>query len=435
MSLRRAVITGVGAVSPFGVGTKTFWDHIVRGDSATRLIDDFDTSAMPVKFGAPVPLSEADLEQRLGCSKATKIMSRATKFIMLAAEEAVRDAGLDASRVDPYRFGTSLGVGGLGLHDLDHATRLMDVTWEAIDKNEMKLDYGAVWKRTIERINPLTPLKALPNMAAAHLAITYNARGHCQSIATACTSGTQAVGEAYRLIKSDVCDVVLAGGGDAALCPDGILAFSALGVLSRNNAEFRTAARPFDRRRDGFMIGEGACVFVVEEMERARMRRAALRCEIKGFSNTNDAFRVTDEPPEAWGSIEAMKLALADARVNPADVDYVNAHGTGTRLNDKTETLALKTVFGKDAYSLPVSSTKSMIGHLVAAAGAAECAACVLAMDHQVIPPTINLEEADPECDLDYVSGGARESRLELVLSNSFGFGGQNACVVLSKVP
>ena len=165
------------------------------------------------------------------------------------------------------------------------------------------------------------------------------------------------------------------------------------------------------------------------------MRRAALRCEIKGFSNTNDAFRVTDEPPEAWGSIEAMKLALADARVNPADVDYVNAHGTGTRLNDKTETLALKTVFGKDAYSLPVSSTKSMIGHLVAAAGAAECAACVLAMDHQVIPPTINLEEADPECDLDYVSGGARESRLELVLSNSFGFGGQNACVVLSKVP
>jgi 3-oxoacyl-[acyl-carrier-protein] synthase II len=433
LTRRRAVITGVGVVSPFGFGASTFWEHIARGESAARPIDSFDTAMLPVKFGAPVPLSNGDLDQLLGYAKAVKTMSRTVQLIVIAANEAVRDAELDTRLLDPYRVGTSLGMGGLGLNDVEYTIKLLDVTLDSIDKNGSKTQHSAIWKNTLERTNPLTPLKALPNMAAAHLAIAYNARGHCQTISTACTSGTQAIGEACRLIQSDVCDVVLAGAGDSMVNPNGLVAFALLGVLSRNNAEYATAARPFDRRRDGFMVGEGAAMFVVEELEHARGRGAPLRCEIKGYASTNDAFRLTDEPPEAWGSIEAMRRTLADARVSPTEIDYINAHGTGTRMNDKTETLAIKSVFGEHAYSLPVSSTKSMIGHLVAAAGSAECAACVLAMDHGVIPPTINYAEADPECDLDYVTSGAREGRLELVLSNSFGFGGQNACLLLAK--
>ena len=362
-------------------------------------------------------------------------MCRSSKFAVIAAKEAMDDACLDTTRGNPYRIGTSLGVGGLGLWDLDHANDTVEIVVDSIDGgNAVKLDHSRVWRNTLARVHPLTPLKALPNMAAAHIAINYNVRGSCQTLATACTTSTQAIGEAYRQIKFGIADVMIAGGSDSMINPHGLIAFSGLGVLTKNNEEYQTAARPFDKRRDGFMLGEGAAVFVLEELKHCQERGATPYGKIIGYASTCDAFRLTDEPPEAWGSIEAMKIALRDARSSPDSVDYINAHGTGTVMNDKTETFAIKTVFKDKAHSLPISSTKSMIGHLVAAAGAVEFAASILALDSQIVPPTINYQEPDGDCDLDYVPNHAREACLNVILSNSFGFGGQNACLIARKV-
>lgn len=429
----RVVITGLGMVTPFGLGKQEFWENVITGNSAASPIKSFDVSSLPVKFAAQVPLAGPDLDSLIKKQRTTKTMSRSAKFAVIGAEEAVRESGVDKGRMDPYRTGTSLGAGGLGLHDLEYTEKTLQIFFDSINENEMELDHALLWKNTLERVHPLSPLKALPNIATAHIAINHNAQGHSQTITTACTSGAQAIGEAYRLIKSGVCDVMITGGSDSVINPHGIVAFSGLGVLSRKNDEYTTAARPFDKRRDGFMIGEGAAMFVLEELEHCRARGGEVLGEIVGYASTNDAYRLTDEPAEAWGSVEAMKLAIESAGLSPDDVDYVNAHGTGTPMNDKTETLAIKAVFGERAYSLPVSSTKSMIGHLVAAAGSVEFAACVLAMNHQVLPPTINYEEFDSDCDLDYVPNESRKASLDVILCNSFGFGGQNACLLLKK--
>ena len=361
-------------------------------------------------------------------------MCRAVKLGVVAAQEAVKDANLDAAAVDPYRFGVSIGTGGPGLWDSDNSKETLDLILDSVaGSGPATLDYSKVWRNTLESIHPLTPLKALPNMAAAHIAINYNARGVCQTISTACTSSAQAIGEAYRQIKFGMADVMIAGGCDSMVNPNGLVAFSVLGVLSKNNEHYKTAARPFDKRRDGFMLGEGGAVLLVEEREHCRRRGGKSYGEIIGYATTCDAFRLTDEPREAWSCIQAMRFALKEASIDPAHVDYINAHGTGTRMNDKTETFAVKQVFGEHAKSLPISSTKSMIGHLVGAAGAAEFASCVLALEGQFLPPTINYEEPDAECDLDYVPNTAREAPLRIVLSNSFGFGGQNASLVLRR--
>ena len=435
MTDRCVVISGTGVVTPFGVGVKRFWENISRGNTAASLITSFDVSKLPTKFAAQVPLCDCDLDLLIENQKSLKTMCRSTKFAVIAAKEAVDDACLDTGRINPYRIGTSLGSGGLGLWDLEHSNHVLEIVRDSIEStNRMELDHSRVWRNMLERVHPLTPLRAVPNMAAAHIAINYNARGNCQTIATACTSSAQAIGEAYRQIKFGIADVMIAGGGDSMVNPNGLVAFSALGVMSKNNQEYQTAARPFDKRRDGFMLGEGAAIFVLEELAHCKRRGAEPYAEIIGYASTCDAFRLTDEPPEAWGSIEAMKMALADARLSPDKLDYINAHGTGTPMNDKTETLAIKTVFKERAYSLPISSTKSMIGHLVAAAGAVEFAACILAMNKQLIPPTVNYKEPDRECDLDYVPNHAREARLNVILSNSFGFGGQNACLIVRKV-
>jgi 3-oxoacyl-[acyl-carrier-protein] synthase II len=434
MSDLRVVITGMGVVSPFGVGTPVFWENIAQGNSAASLIDSFDASMLPVRFAAQVPLTGTDLDSLIEKRRTTKTMSRSAKFAVICASEAVSNSGLDTTQTDPYRVGTSLGTGGLGLHDLEYAEKTLQIFCDSINENDMKLDNALLWKNTLERVHPLTPLKALPNIPTAHIAINYNARGHCQTITTACTSAAQAIGEAYRQIKSGICDVMIAGGADSIVNPHGIVAFSGLGVLSKNNDEFQTAARPFDKRRDGFMLGEGGAIFVLEELGYCRARGGEILGEIVGYASTNDAYRLTDEPANAWGSIEAMRQVLSGAGVSPGDVDYINAHGTGTPMNDKTETLAIRAIFGGRAYSPPVSSTKSMIGHLVAAAGGVEFATCVLALNHQVLPPTINYEEPDSECDLDYVPNEARKAPLDVILCNSFGFGGQNACLLLRNV-
>jgi 3-oxoacyl-[acyl-carrier-protein] synthase II len=431
---RRVVVSGIGAVSPYGIGTDIYWKNLLAGNSAARLIDSYDASNLPTRFTAHLNSCNSDLDEYVHPPKAAKTLSRSGKMALIAAEEAMLDSGLDYSSMNPYRFGTSIGAGGVGLWDLDHANSLLGVLQKSVDSTgSINLENADAWFNVLRYIHPLTPLKALSNIPTAHLAINYNARGNCQTITTACTSSAQSIGEAYRQIKFNVADVMIAGGSDSMVHPYGIVAFSMLGVMSKNNDEWQTASRPFDRTRDGFMIGEGAAIVILEEMNHCIERGAVPLCEIIGYSSTNDAFRLTDEPPEAWGSIAAMESALDDAGLHPEKIDYINAHGTGTRMNDKAETLAIKSVFGKRAYSLPISSTKSMIGHLVAGAGAMEFVACVLSLRDQKIHPTINYKEPDNECDLDYVIDGVRSVTLKYILSNTFGFGGQNACLIIAR--
>lgn len=433
MDNKRVVISGMGAVTPFGKGIESLWRGLSAGESASSLISSFDTSTIPTHFAAQVPFTDTELEQYIINQKSTKTMSRAARFAVIAADEAVADSGLDTGADDPYRIGTSIGSGGLGFFDIAHSDKLLDIFLASvrIEDDRVTIDPAEVRRNTLEMVHPLTPLKALPNILTAHVAINHNARGVCQTITTACTSAAQAIGEAYRLIRFGAADVMITGGSDSMINPNGLVAFAALGVISRNNAEYRTASRPFDRRRDGFMIGEGAAIFVLESLDHCLARGGTPKAELLGYAGTCDAFRLTDPPPDGRGCLRAMQLALEDAAVRPDEIDYINAHGTGTKMNDVTETVAIKSLYGSRGSVAPVSSTKSMLGHMVAAAGAVELAACVLAMREQIIPPTINYEEADPECDLDYVPGKAREARIKTVLSNSFGFGGQNATLVL----
>jgi 3-oxoacyl-[acyl-carrier-protein] synthase II len=284
-----------------------------------------------------------------------------------------------------------------------------------------------------ERTNPVATLRGLPNLAAAHVAIQNDARGPNNTITTACTAGTQAIGEGLRLIQRGDADVVFAGGTDATINPVSVLGFSLLGTLSRRNDQPESASRPFDLHRDGFVIGEGAGVVILERESLARARSAPVLAELAGYGVTCDAYRITDERPDAGGAARAIRLCLQDAGATPADVEYVNAHGTGTRMNDLTETRAIKEGLGAAAQSVPVSSTKSMLGHLLAAAGAVELAAVVVALCQNFLPPTTNLQTPDPQCDLDYVPGSARSARVGAALSNSFGFGGQNACLLIRR--
>lgn len=431
--MRRVVITGVGAVTPFGVGREAFSDAIFAGRSAATLITQFDVSALPTRFAAQVSLCDAELDPYIENQKSTKNMSRAMKFAVIAAREAVEEAGLDMSKLDPRRTGTVIGVGGLGLRDLGATLQSMEILSDSIQEQGPSCLAVRAWRNTLDQMNPLTPLKELPNMAAAHIAINYNAQGPSLTLATACVSSSQAIGEAYRQIKHGYTDVMLAGGSDSMTNPTALVGFSALGVLSRNNDEYMTASRPFDKRRDGFMLGEGGAILLLEEYEACRKRGGDPIAELIGYGTTCDAYRLTDEPPDARGSIDAMRLAISDTGLTARDVDYVNAHGTGTRMNDKTETFAIKQVFA-DSPVPPVSSTKSLIGHLVAAAGAAEATACLVALERQAIPPTINYEEPDPDCDLDYVPNEARDAKLKVVMSNSFGFGGQNSCLLFGSL-
>jgi 3-oxoacyl-[acyl-carrier-protein] synthase II len=423
----------MGVVSPFGIGTKIFWENLIGGQSASKMINQFDATGLPTQFAAFLDYDESRLESLVEDQKSSKTMSRAMKFAMIAAQEAMTESGLDLNSIEPFRVGVSIGAGGLGLWDIDHTELLSRIIADGV-KSEGKLDHKKVWEDTMAKVHPLIPLKALPNMSAAHIAIKYNLRGHCQTITTACTSSSQAIGDAFHLIKSDIADAVIAGGTDAMINPNGMIAFSKLGVISKNNEEYQSAARPFDKRRDGFLVGEGSAIFVLEELSHCSKRNGNPLAEILGYSSTCDAYRLTDEPPESWGAIHAMRSAINEANVSTGKFDLINAHGTGTQMNDKNETHAIKSVFQDDAYKIPVNSTKSMIGHLVAAAGAVEFAGCVKSIHDGLIHPTINYQVPDPDCDLDYVLNQSRESKVNFVLSNSFGFGGQNSCLVLSSI-
>ncbi|MGH7726679.1 MAG: beta-ketoacyl-[acyl-carrier-protein] synthase family protein [Candidatus Eiseniibacteriota bacterium] len=441
----RVVVTGIGAVTPFGVGRDALLEGLRSARSTARTLPGREGDEAVRPFACPVDDAKFDPTQSLAQRKSIKLMSRATTFAVAAAALALDDARLRGRLDDPARAGVVLGTGGVGLHDADYLATMLEVSGELIEGRPRSPEPGGgastsavavapgidLLDLAARHMNPLTPLKLLPNMAAAHVAIEQGLRGENLTVCTACTSGTQAVGEAVRLLRLGRADVMLAGGTDAMINPMGLIGFSLLGVLSRRFDDPVRAARPFDLDRDGFVMGEGAAILVLETAAHAVGRGARILAEIAGYASCSDAYRVTDEREDGSGCVQAIRGALADAAVRPADVDYVNAHGTGTLMNDRTEVRALREVLGAHLDRVPVSSTKSQIGHLIAAAGAVELAACVLALEHQFLPPTINYETPDPECAIDVVPNVSRPAAIRTVLSNSFGFGGQNACLVV----
>jgi 3-oxoacyl-[acyl-carrier-protein] synthase II len=427
--MRRVVVTGLGVVAPNGVGRQAFWQACVEGKSGVGPIRSFDASQHPVRIAAEV--NDFDVSPFLPADqrKSLKIMGRATRFGVGAAVLAIQDSGLDMKREDAERVGVVMGTGVVPM-DLPELTPLLAQACAG----DGRLQTTQLGQRGLEAIFPLWILKYLPNMVATHISLAVHAQGPNSTITTACVAGTQAVGEGFRLIGRGDADVVLAGGADSRMDPLMLLAYTALGALSRSELPPHQVSRPFDRLRDGFVMGEGAGVLVLEEYERARKRGATIYAEVLGFGSSFDAYSVTKPDPDARGAARAIESALREARVDRSEIDYINAHGTSTRLNDLMETRAIKRVFGEGARALPLSSIKSMVGHLIGAAGAVEAVALALTLHAGVLPPTINLTHPDPECDLDYVPNQARDFPVRTALSTSFGFGGQNGALVMRRV-
>jgi 3-oxoacyl-[acyl-carrier-protein] synthase II len=426
--MRRVVVTGLGVVAPNGIGREAFWSACLNGRSGVGPIRSFDASGHPVKIAAEVP--DFDVAPYLPASqrKSLKIMSRAMRFAVGAAGLGIQDSGLAWDKLDPTRIGVVMGT---GLVPVD----LPELTPALVDScdSEGQLQTSRLGQKGPGALFPLWILKYLPNMVAAHISMAFNAQGPNSTITTACAAGTQAIGEAFRLIGRGDADVALAGGADSRIDPLLMLAYSALGALSQSERPPAEVSRPFDGGRDGFVLGEGAGVLVLEELEHARARGARIYAEVLGLGSSFDAYAVTKPDPEAKGAARAITEALREARVDPRDIDYINAHGTSTRLNDQMETMAVKRVFGDDARALPMSSIKSMVGHLIGAAGAVEAIALALTLHDRALPPTINQTQPDPQCDLDYVPNTAREMPVKVGVSTSFGFGGQNAALVMSS--
>jgi 3-oxoacyl-[acyl-carrier-protein] synthase II len=427
--MRRVVVTGLGVVAPNGIGKEAFWDACRKGQSGVGPIRSFDASKHPVRIAAEVPNLDVSEFLPPAQRKNVKSMSRSTRFAVASAGHAVRDSGLEFDREDPERIGVVMGTGLVPIDLAELAPALMKAC-----EPDGQLHSDLLGQQGPEALFPLWILKHLPNMVAAHISMAVNAQGPNSTIVTACAAGTQAIGEGARLIERGEADLVLAGGADSRIDPLLLLAYTALGALSRSDRPPQEVSRPFDRKRDGFVLGEGAAVLILEEMERAKKRGATIYAEVLGMGTSFDAYSVTRPDPDGKGAARAIREALREARVDPQDIDYINAHGTSTRLNDLMETVAVKRVFGEGVKSIPLSSIKSMVGHLIGAAGAVEAAALALTLHDGVLPPTINHTQPDPECDLDYVPNTAREMRVRTALSTSFGFGGQNAALVMSRM-
>ncbi|MDH7484671.1 MAG: beta-ketoacyl-ACP synthase II [Anaerolineae bacterium] len=407
---RRVVVTGLGAITPVGLTAPESWEAFVTGRSGVGPVTRFDASSYPSRIAAEVKGFDP---RRSMDGKEAKYMARCSQFAVAAAQEALQDAGLSWPLNDEraaVAFGT--GVGGFELY---------------------KEGMNSSGEGNRLRVHPLTAINGLANMPAFHLSQRYGCQGPLHTVVTACAAGTQAVGEALELIRRGHADVVLTGGVEALIIDLFLASFCAMRILSTRNDEPERASRPFDAGRDGFVIGEGCAVLVLESLEHAQARGARIYAELLGQSASADAYHIAAPDPEADGAVRAMRWALADAGIEPTDVDYINAHGTATVLNDVVETRAIKQVFGEHAYRLAISSTKSMIGHCFGGAGAIEALVCVYSAYYDVIHPTINYETPDPECDLDVVPNVARRVQVNVAMSNSFGLGGQNACLVVGK--
>jgi 3-oxoacyl-[acyl-carrier-protein] synthase II len=421
----RVVVTGMGCVTPLGHTPTELWGNLMACRSGVGPTTLFDASNFPTRIAAEVrDWSIASVgEDPAEWAK----RGRHTRFAAGAAKQAVMDSGV-LGTVTPTRFGVYLGAGE-GQQDFDSFSRMM-VTAMA----DGPLDLAKFVQAGLDELDPQLELEQEPNMPAGYVAAMFNAQGPNCNCLTACAASSQAIGEATEIIRRGEADVMLSGGAHSMIHPFGVTGFNLLTALSERNDEPARASRPFDMHRDGFVLGEGAAMLVLEEYEHARKRGAQIYGEILGYGTTADAFRITDTHPEGRGATTCLKMALADAGKNPADLHYINAHGTSTSVNDKVESLAIKQALGEVAYKIPVSSTKSMTGHLIAAAGATELIISLFAIRHNIAPPTINYETPDPECDLDYVPNAPRDAKITTIASNSFGFGGQNITLVAAKV-
>ncbi len=420
---RRVVVTGMGMINPHGCDVETVWGKLKEAKSAVDYITIFDASKFPTKIAAEVRGYDVgsyvkDLANYSRCG-------RHSRFAIGAATIAMKQSGLGDSKIDPRRLGVYLGSGE-GNQDFGNFTSMMDAATAHGD-----FDLTAFMNRGSELLDPMFELEQEPNMPAAHLAAIFDAQGPNANCLTACAASSQAVGEATEMIRRNEVDAMIAGGTHSMIHHFGVTGFNLLTALSTSNDHPSKASRPFDRLRDGFVLGEGSSMVILEELEHAKKRGAPILGEVLGYGTTADAYRITDIHPEGRGAIGCMRQAMVDAGLNASDIGYVNAHGTSTTVNDRVETLACKGVFGELAPKIPVSSTKSMMGHLIAAAGATEMIICLLAIRDGVLPPTINLENPDPECDLDYVPNQARPAKIRFALNNSFGFGGQNVTLAV----
>jgi 3-oxoacyl-[acyl-carrier-protein] synthase II len=417
----------MGSVTPLGMTVEETWRNLLAGKSGIRTNAIFDAETFPTTFAAQV--ADFDISPYVRDPKVLAKAGRNVRFAMAAARMAMEDAGLRGAKFDPVRFGIYLGSGE-GI--LDFFTLIHSIANGV--QPDGKVGITGFAEVGFKRYDAVSELEQEPNMPANHLACEYGLRGPTFSCLTACAASTQAIGEATDLIRTGRADLMLAGGTHSMIHPLGVTGFNLLTAISTEHKdEPWRASRPFDRDRAGFVLGEGSTIMVLEELQHARARGAKIWAEVVGFGTSADAYRMTDIHPEGRGPAAAMRMALADAGCRPDQIDYISAHGTGTTENDKVETLAVKLVFGEHAPKVPMSSVKSTLGHLIAAAGATELMTCVLAIRDQVLPPTMNLENPDPECDLDYVPNAARKAKVEVCLSNSFGFGGQNDSLVVRR--
>ena len=408
--MNRVVVTGIGLISPLGDKDK-LWKALLAGVSGISRITRYDVSELAVQIGGEIrdfdPTTFMD-------RKEARRMDRFAQFAVAAARMSLADAGLDLPLSNPERVGVLVGSGIGGIETIQQQTK-------------------AFWEKGVNRVSPFFVPMMIADMASGQIAIQTGAKGINSCTVTACATGTHSIGDAFRIVARGQADVMLAGGSEAALCPLGLAGFMSAKALSTRNAEPERASRPFDKGRDGFVMGEGAGVLVLESLDHALSRGARIYGEVVGYGASGDAYHITSPAPEGEGAQRAMAEALADGALEPTDIDYINAHGTSTEYNDLFETIAIKGVFGEHAYELAVSSTKSLTGHLLGAAGAIEAAICLLTLTEQIIPGTYNYEEADPDCDLDYVPNQSRRGDVKVALSNSFGFGGHNATLALKR--
>ncbi|CAK22622.1 MULTISPECIES: beta-ketoacyl-ACP synthase II [unclassified Synechococcus] len=410
--LQRVVVTGLGAVTPIGNSVADYWDGLTSGRNGVAGITLFDASAHACRFAAEVKAFDPTgfIEP-----KDAKRWDRFSKFGVVAAQQALADSGLEITPDNAERIGIIIGSGVGGLLTMETQAHVLDGKGPG-------------------RVSPFTVPMMIPNMATGLAAIAVGAKGPSSAVATACAAGSNAIGDAFRLLQLGKADAMLCGGAESAITPLGVAGFASAKALSFRNDDPATASRPFDRDRDGFVIGEGAGMLVLETLSHAEARGATILAEVVGYGTTCDAHHITSPTPGGVGGAAAMRLALDDGGVSAASVDYVNAHGTSTPANDSNETAAIKSALGDRALQIPVSSTKSMTGHLLGGSGGIEAVACVLALQHNVVPPTINHANPDPDCDLDVVPNTARDHKLETVLSNSFGFGGHNVCLAFRSM-
>jgi 3-oxoacyl-[acyl-carrier-protein] synthase II len=408
---RRVVVTGMGCISPVGNNVKETWDSILAGKSGAGMITHFDASRHKTRFAAEVKGFEPVV--LFGQREARK-MDRFTQFAAAVAIEALEHSGLKIDESNRDRVGVMIGTGIGGIGSL-------------LEQAEVMRERGA------DRVSPFLVPMMISDSAPGMLAIRFGARGPNMALATACASGNNAIGEALEIIRRGAADAMMAGGSEAALVPVAMAGMNVMTALSTRNDDPQTASRPFDKNRDGFLMGEGAGMLIMESLEHAQTRGAKILCEITGYGTTDDAHHISAPAENGAGAAIAMKLALENANLGLTDVGYINAHGTSTPLNDKSETAAIKTVFGEQAHNIPISSTKSMTGHLLGASGALEAVFCILAIREEILPATINYHTPDPECDLDYVPNQPRKATPQHVMSNSFGFGGHNATLIFSR--